>query len=31
VILPGGAPAPVYRPEAGRAARAGVQWSFSAR
>jgi outer membrane receptor for ferrienterochelin and colicins len=31
VILPGGAPAPVYRPEAGRSARVGVQWSFSAR
>ncbi len=31
VLLPTGAPAPIYRPEAGRAARIGVQWSFSAR
>lgn len=31
VLLPTGAPAPIYRPEAGRAARVGVQWSFSAR
>ena len=31
VILPDGAPAPLYRPEAGRSARIGVQWSFSAR
>ena len=31
VFLPGGAPAPLYRPEAGRTARVGVQWSFSAR
>jgi len=31
VLLPTGAPAPIYRPEAGRAARVGVQWSFPAR
>ena len=31
VLLPTGAPAPIYRPEAGRTARVGVQWSFSAR
>lgn len=31
VLLSTGAPAPIYRPEAGRAARVGVQWSFSAR
>jgi outer membrane receptor protein involved in Fe transport len=31
VLLPTGAPAPIYRPEAGRTVRAGVQWSFSAR
>lgn len=31
VLLATGAPAPIYRPEAGRAARVGVQWSFSAR
>jgi outer membrane receptor for ferrienterochelin and colicins len=31
VLLASGAPAPVYRPEAGRTARVGVQWSFSAR
>jgi outer membrane receptor for ferrienterochelin and colicins len=30
-LLPTGAPAPIYRPEAGRTARVGVQWSFSAR
>lgn len=29
VMLPGGSPAAIYRPEAGRAARVGVQWSFS--
>jgi outer membrane receptor for ferrienterochelin and colicins len=29
--LPDGLPAPIYRPEAGRSARAGVQWSFDAR
>ena len=31
VLLPTGAPAPIYRPEAGRTARVGVQWSFTAR
>jgi outer membrane receptor for ferrienterochelin and colicins len=31
VLLATGAPAPIYRPEAGRTARIGVQWSFSAR
>jgi hypothetical protein len=31
VLLPTGAPAPSYRPKAGRAARVGVQWAFSAR
>jgi outer membrane receptor for ferrienterochelin and colicins len=31
VLLPTGAPAPIYRPDAGRAVRFGVQWSFSAR
>ena len=31
VFLPTGAPAAIYRPEVGRAARVGVQWSFSAR
>ena len=31
VFLPSGAVAPIYRPDAGRTARAGVQWSFSAR
>ncbi len=31
VLLATGAPAPIYRPEAGRTARVGVQWSFSAR
>lgn len=31
VLLPTGAPAAIYRPEAGRTARVGVQWSFSAR
>jgi len=30
-LLPTGAPAAIYRPEAGRTARIGVQWSFSAR
>ena len=30
-LLATGAPAPIYRPEAGRTARVGVQWSFSAR
>jgi hypothetical protein len=31
VLLPTGAPAAIYRPEAGRTARFGVQWSFAAR
>lgn len=31
VLLSTGAPAAIYRPEAGRTARVGVQWSFSAR
>ena len=31
VLLPTGAPAAIYRPDAGRTARVGVQWSFSAR
>lgn len=31
VLLPTGAPAPIYRPEAGRTARVGVQWAFPAR
>ena len=31
VLLPTGAPANIFRPEAGRAARVGVQWAFSAR
>ena len=31
VSLPSGAPAAIYRPEAGRAARVGLQWSVSAR
>jgi outer membrane receptor for ferrienterochelin and colicins len=31
VLLPGGAPAAIYRPEAGRTARAGVQWAFGSR
>jgi outer membrane receptor for ferrienterochelin and colicins len=31
VLLPTGAPAAIYRPEAGRTARVGMQWSFSAR
>jgi len=31
VLLPTGAPAAIYRPEAGRTARVGVQWSFSTR
>jgi outer membrane receptor protein involved in Fe transport len=31
VLLATGAPAPIYRPEAGRTACIGVQWSFSAR
>jgi outer membrane receptor for ferrienterochelin and colicins len=31
VLLPAGTPAAIYRPEAGRTARIGIQWSFSAR
>jgi outer membrane receptor for ferrienterochelin and colicins len=31
VLTTTGAPAPIYRPEAGRTARVGVQWSFSTR
>ncbi|MCC7416187.1 MAG: TonB-dependent receptor [Acidobacteria bacterium] len=31
VLLPSGAPAAIYRPDAGRAARVGVRWSFSAK
>jgi outer membrane receptor for ferrienterochelin and colicins len=31
VLLPTGAPAAIYRPEAGRTARVGLQWSFAAR
>jgi outer membrane receptor for ferrienterochelin and colicins len=31
VVLPSGTPAPIYRPEAGRTARLGVQWSLSTR
>jgi outer membrane receptor for ferrienterochelin and colicins len=31
VLLPNGTPAPLYRPDAGRTARVGVQWSFAAR
>ena len=31
VVLPDGAPAALYRPDAGRTARVGVQWSFAAR
>lgn len=31
VLLPTGAPAAIYRPDAGRTARVGVQWSFSAK
>lgn len=30
-LLPTGVPAPIYRPEAGRSVRIGVQWSLSAR
>ncbi|HXE80484.1 MAG TPA: TonB-dependent receptor [Vicinamibacterales bacterium] len=29
VLRPDGTPAPIYRPEAGRTARVGVQWSFT--
>lgn len=28
VLLPSGAPAPIYRPDAGRTVRVGVQWDF---
>jgi outer membrane receptor protein involved in Fe transport len=31
ILLPDGTPAPIFRPEAGRTIRVGVQWSFSAR
>lgn len=31
VLLPGGVAAPIYRPDAGRTVRVGVQWSFTAR
>ena len=31
VFTPSGAPAPIYRPDAGRTARVGLQWSFSTR
>jgi outer membrane receptor for ferrienterochelin and colicins len=31
VLRPDGTPAPIYRPEAGRTIRVGVQWSFDAR
>lgn len=31
IVLPSGAPAPIHRPEAGRTARIGLQWSFIAR
>ena len=31
VLLPTGAPAAIYRPEAGRTARIGLQWSLSAK
>jgi outer membrane receptor for ferrienterochelin and colicins len=31
VLLPNGTRAPLYRPDAGRTARVGVQWSFAAR
>ena len=31
VLLPSGAPAAIYRPEAGRTARVGVQWAFGSR
>ena len=31
VLTATGAPTPIYRPEAGRTARVGVQWSFSTR
>jgi hypothetical protein len=31
VQLPSSAPAPIYRPEVGRTARVGLQWSFARR
>jgi len=31
VLLPSGAPSAIYRPEAGRSARVGVQWAFGSR
>jgi outer membrane receptor for ferrienterochelin and colicins len=31
IVLANGSPAPLYRPEAGRTARIGVQWSFGSR
>ena len=31
VVLPDGTPAALYRPDAGRTARVGVQWSFATR
>lgn len=31
VVLPTGTPAPIYRPDAGRTVRAGLQWTFAAR
>ncbi|MBI2189633.1 MAG: TonB-dependent receptor [Acidobacteria bacterium] len=31
VLLPIGAPAPIFRPDAGRTARVGVQWSLATR
>ena len=31
VLLPDGTPAPLYRPDAGRAARVGIQWSLNTR
>jgi hypothetical protein len=31
VLLLTGVPAPIYRPDAGRSARVGVQWTFATR
>jgi outer membrane receptor protein involved in Fe transport len=31
VLLPSGSPAAIYRPDVGRTARVGVQWSFAGR
>lgn len=31
LVMPDGSPAPIYRPDAGRTVRLGVQWSFAAR